>query len=54
MSEASDRAIADAPAGNWVDQVLPQGLRPYARLARLDRPPFLARVDYTVRIAVKP
>lgn len=23
-------------------------------LARLDRPPFLARVDYTVRIAVKP
>ncbi len=38
MSEASDRAIADAPQGNWVDRALPRGLRPYARLARLDRP----------------
>ncbi len=38
MSEASDRAIADAPAGNGVDRLLPVLWRPYARLARLDRP----------------
>ncbi|CAN5216994.1 4-hydroxybenzoate octaprenyltransferase [soil metagenome] len=33
----SDHA-ADAPAGNWVDRFLPDAVRPYARLARLDRP----------------
>ncbi len=31
-------AIADAPAGNWVDRFIPDTLRPYARLSRLDRP----------------
>lgn len=30
--------VADAPLDNWVDRHLPQGLRPYARLMRLDRP----------------
>ena len=30
--------IADAAPGNWVDRFLPKPLRPYARLARLDRP----------------
>jgi 4-hydroxybenzoate polyprenyltransferase len=30
--------IADAPADNWVDRLLPPALRSYARLARLDRP----------------
>jgi len=31
-------AVADAVRGNWVDRYLPAGFRPYARLARLDRP----------------
>ncbi|MEO8667947.1 MAG: 4-hydroxybenzoate octaprenyltransferase [Bauldia sp.] len=35
---ASDAAVADAPRGNWVDRFLPVSWRPYARLARLDRP----------------
>jgi 4-hydroxybenzoate polyprenyltransferase len=30
--------VADAPRGNWVDRFLPPSWRPYARLARLDRP----------------
>src|SRR3954453_15015809 len=39
MMEASDLApVADAAAGNWVDRFVPTALRPYARLARLDRP----------------
>jgi 4-hydroxybenzoate polyprenyltransferase len=33
-----DTAVADAPRGNWVDRFLPVAWRPYARLARLDRP----------------
>jgi 4-hydroxybenzoate polyprenyltransferase len=36
MSEAAGR-VADA-TGNWVDRVAPVRLRPYLRLARLDRP----------------
>ncbi len=31
-------AVADAPSGNWVDRHAPAALRPYLRLARLDRP----------------
>jgi 4-hydroxybenzoate polyprenyltransferase len=31
-------AVADAPRGNWVDRFAPAWFRPYARLARLDRP----------------
>ena len=34
----SDGKVADAPRGNWVDRFLPSRARPYARLARLDRP----------------
>ena len=30
--------VADAPANNWVDQYAPNWLKPYARLARWDRP----------------
>ncbi|WP_244934999.1 4-hydroxybenzoate octaprenyltransferase [Acuticoccus sediminis] len=30
--------VADAPVKNFVDRTLPEALRPYARLARLDRP----------------
>ena len=34
-----ERILAgDIPMGNWVDRRLPSGLRPYARLMRLDRP----------------
>ncbi len=31
-------AVADATHGNWVDRYAPHWLRPYARLARWDRP----------------
>ena len=30
--------ISDIPRGNWVDKWLPSNARPYARLARFDRP----------------
>src|SRR4051812_17613498 len=30
--------VPDAPAGNWVERSFPASLKPYARLARLDRP----------------
>lgn len=35
---ASGAGPSDIDHGDWVDRCLPQGLRPYARLARLDRP----------------
>lgn len=31
-------AVADAQSGNWVDRFAPPWLKPYARLARWDRP----------------
>ena len=31
-------AVPDAPRGNWVDRLLPAPWKPYARMARLDRP----------------
>ena len=31
-------AVPDAPRGNWVDRFLPGSWKPYARMARLDRP----------------
>lgn len=34
----SPGAVADAQRGNWVDRFAPDWLRPYARLARWDRP----------------
>jgi len=33
-----DTAVADAPAGNWVDRFAPPATRPYLRLSRADRP----------------
>lgn len=30
--------VADAPPDNWVDRYAPESMRPYFRLARLDRP----------------
>lgn len=37
-TSVSETRVADAPAENWVDRWAPAPLRPYARLARLDRP----------------
>jgi 4-hydroxybenzoate polyprenyltransferase len=34
----TDIRVADAPRGNFVDRYAPQWLKPYARLARWDRP----------------
>ena len=36
--EPSSGMVADAQAGNWVDRFAPGWLKPYARLARWDRP----------------
>jgi 4-hydroxybenzoate polyprenyltransferase len=35
---SADRAVADAPARNWVDRLAPLGWRPWLRLGRYDRP----------------
>ncbi|GJE17545.1 4-hydroxybenzoate octaprenyltransferase [Methylobacterium marchantiae] len=37
-SPESDGRVADAVAGHWVDRLAPRGVRPYLRLARIDRP----------------
>ncbi len=37
-SAAKGASVADAPPGNFVDTLLPAAARPYARLARWDRP----------------
>jgi 4-hydroxybenzoate polyprenyltransferase len=34
----TNAATPDAVRGHWVDRILPEAVRPYARLARLDRP----------------
>jgi len=36
--DSEDIVIPDAKRGNWVDRLLPAALKPYAQLARLDRP----------------
>ncbi len=33
-----DTSVADAPPDNWVDRHAPYAMRPYLRLARMDRP----------------
>jgi 4-hydroxybenzoate polyprenyltransferase len=39
MSDTNPRGtVADAQSGNWVDRHAPDWLKPYARLARWDRP----------------
>ncbi len=37
-STSNPTAVPDAPRGNWVDRLLPEPWKPYARMARLDRP----------------
>lgn len=36
--QSSKGPVADAPRGNWVDRFAPEALKPYARMARWDRP----------------
>lgn len=36
--ETNQQSVADAVKGNWVDRFAPEWLKPYARLARWDRP----------------
>ncbi|MBC8791255.1 MAG: 4-hydroxybenzoate octaprenyltransferase [Tagaea sp. CACIAM 22H2] len=38
MTADAQTNASDIPKGNWVDRFLPAFARPYARLARLDRP----------------
>jgi 4-hydroxybenzoate polyprenyltransferase len=38
VESGNEGAVPDAPRGNWVDRWVPTRARPYARLARLDRP----------------
>lgn len=38
QTPAPEQTVADAPTGNWVDRFAPGWLKPYARLARWDRP----------------
>jgi 4-hydroxybenzoate polyprenyltransferase len=38
MNADAQTNASDIPKGNWVDRFLPASARPYARLARLDRP----------------
>ena len=38
MTADAQTNASDIPKGNWVDRFLPVAARPYARLARLDRP----------------
>lgn len=37
-SDPKSGSVADAPSGNWIDRFAPDWLKPYARLARWDRP----------------
>ncbi|WP_421724613.1 4-hydroxybenzoate octaprenyltransferase [Bauldia sp.] len=38
MTQPETTTVADAVRGNWVDRYLPAAAKPYARMARLDRP----------------
>ena len=38
MIDSKENSTSDIPQGNWVDQLLPKPIRPYIRLARVDRP----------------
>jgi 4-hydroxybenzoate polyprenyltransferase len=38
MPSPTQTTVADAQRGNWVDRFAPEWLKPYARLARWDRP----------------
>ena len=38
MADTRKAVATDIPAGDWIDRWLPAGVRPYVRLARIDRP----------------
>lgn len=38
IHEKEDRIIADASKQNWVDKYAPEGVQPYFKLSRIDRP----------------
>ena len=38
MSGLGETTASDIPRGGWIDRFVPRAARPYARLARLDRP----------------
>ncbi|ACA16706.1 4-hydroxybenzoate polyprenyl transferase [Methylobacterium sp. 4-46] len=38
LTGAADRPVADAVTGHWVDRHAPASVRPYLRLARIERP----------------
>jgi 4-hydroxybenzoate polyprenyltransferase len=38
MAPVTGTSASDIPRGGWVDRLAPSAFRPYARLARLDRP----------------
>jgi 4-hydroxybenzoate polyprenyltransferase len=38
MAPVTSTSASDIPKGGWVDRLAPEAARPYARLARLDRP----------------
>ena len=38
MSGLGETTASDIPRGGWIDRFVPRSVRPYARLARLDRP----------------
>lgn len=38
MNATPTPSVADAPPGNWVDRYAPDWMKPFARLARWDRP----------------
>lgn len=38
MADTRKAVATDIPAGDWIDRRLPAGVRPYLRLARIDRP----------------
>ena len=38
MAETVKSTASDIPSGSWVDTMAPRTLRPFLRLARLDRP----------------
>ena len=38
MADTRKAVATDIPAGDWIDRWVPAGVRPYLRLARIDRP----------------
>ncbi len=38
MTDTVKSAASDIPAGDWIDRLMPAALKPYFRLARIDRP----------------